>query len=131
MPLYRCTTSPGALDDGQRQAIADRITDIHCDETGAPRTFVHVQFYEVAANEPTPITVHGGIRAGRSTATASAIVDRCVAAVASLADVAPGEVSMRTSSTPASWIFEGGRVMPEPGDETAWLEASPTPTAGG
>jgi hypothetical protein len=28
---------------------------------------------------------------------------------------------MRTSGTPASWILEGGRVLPEPGEEDDWV----------
>ncbi len=46
MPLYRCTTPAGTLDDERRQAIARAITTIHCDVTGAPPTFVHVQFFD-------------------------------------------------------------------------------------
>ena len=54
MPLYRCTTAPGALDDAQRAAIARAITAIHCELTEAPPTFVHVQFLHrmPAAGEP-------------------------------------------------------------------------------
>lgn len=82
MPLYRCTSPHGELNDGQRAAIAQAITAIHCHLTNAPPTFVHVQFH----------------------------------------DHVPGAaVLMRTSTTPASWILEGGRVLPEPGEEAAWL----------
>lgn len=130
MPLYRCTTPAGALDDAQRQEIAEGITTIHCEETGAPRTFVHVQFLDAAGNEATPVVLHGGIRTGRTTATATAIVDRCIATVAHVAQVSPSDISMRTSSTPASWIFEGGRVLPEPGEEEAWLAEAPKSAAG-
>ena len=130
MPLYRCTTATGTLDDDQRQAIAEEITTIHCEETGAPRTFVHVQFLDATGDEPTPVVLHGGIRTGRSAATTSAIVDRCVASVARVADVPAEQISMRTSTTPASWIFEGGRVLPEPGEEAAWLADSSGTVAG-
>jgi len=67
------------------------------------------------------VQLHGGLRAGRQQALAEAIVARCTAAVAAIAGVPAEAVSMRTSTTPASWILEGGRVMPEPGEEAAWL----------
>jgi len=122
MPLYRCTGPEGALDDDQRAAIARAITDIHCDLTKAPPTFVHVQFHHRDAPAEGPrFTLHGGIRAGRSRELADALVARCVEAVARIAGVEADQVTMRTSATPASWILEGGRVLPEPGEEDAWL----------
>lgn len=121
MPLYRCTSPTDLLDHTQRQAMVDAFTTIHCEVTGAPPTFVHVQFHDATGAEATPITLHGGIREGRSEESRREIIDRCVAAAAEIADRPASEISMRTSSTPASWIFEGGRVMPEPGDEAAWL----------
>ena len=124
MPLYRCTTAAGALDDAQRAAIARAITTIHCDVTQAPPTFVHVQFlHRAQAPGEAPVTLHGGLRAGRQQELADTIVARCVEAVAGIARVPVGAVAMRTSTTPASWILEGGRVMPEPGEEAAWLAA--------
>lgn len=124
MPLYRCHHPEGALDDGQRAALAVAFTDIHCELTGAPRTFVHVQFHprEPGAGQGR-YELHAGIRAGRDRELAQAIIDRCTSAVCALAGADPGEVTMRTSSTPASWILEGGRVLPEPGEEDDWLAA--------
>ncbi len=113
MPLYRCTTPAGTLDDEARAAIAKTITEIHCDVTGAPPTFVHVQFFD--GDRP---TIHGGVRAGRDDALTTRLVERCVREVGAIAGA---DFSMRTSATRASWIFEGGRVFPEPGDEAGWL----------
>ena len=122
MPLYRCTCPEGDLDDAQRAAIAEAFTRIHCELTGAPRTFVHVQFHHRPAGPDAPrFVLHAGIRAGRDRELADTLIARCIAAVSSIAGVDPTGVAMRTSSTPASWILEGGRVLPEPGEEEAWL----------
>lgn len=123
MPLYRCTSPEGTLDDAQRAAIAGAITDIHCDLTGAPRTFVHVQFHHASpADSQAPrFMLHGGIRAGRDQGLRDSLIRRCTETVARLAGVAATDVGMRTSTTPASWILEGGRVLPEPGEEEAWV----------
>ncbi|MEL7158578.1 MAG: tautomerase family protein [Actinomycetota bacterium] len=121
MPLYRCSGPEGALSPDQRSAVAEAITDIHCSETTAPPTFVHVQFHDAPGDQATPFAVHGGLRAGRPDDVTERIIKRTTEAVADIAGVAVDEVSMRTSETPASWIYEGGRVLPEPGDEAAWL----------
>lgn len=125
MPLYRCTTEPDVLDDEQRSAIANAITDIHCSATGAPPTFVHVQFHERAATSSAgEVALHGGIRAGRTPEVVDDIIRRCIGAVSDITATDSSSISMRTSETPASWIFEGGRVLPEPGEEEAWLAAN-------
>lgn len=124
MPLYRCTCPEGRLTDHQRERIAQAFTDIHCELTGAPRTFVHAQFHHRAARPGHPeFELHAGIRAGRDDALAQRLVARCIDAVAQIANVSQHQIGMRTSSTPASWILEGGRVLPEPGEEDAWLAA--------
>lgn len=122
MPLYRCTYPEGELDDAQRAALAVAFTDIHCELTGAPRTFVHVQFHPRAPRPDSPrFELHAGIRAGRDRALADALIARCIAAVARATGAGPAEITMRTSATPASWILEGGRVLPEPGEEDDWV----------
>lgn len=127
MPLYRCTTPAGTLDDAQRARIAEAFTGIHCELTGAPRTFVHVQFHHAPPPDAGPdVALHAGIRAGRDRTLADEIVRRCTDAVAGIAAIDRARITMRTSSTPASWILEGGRVLPEPGEEAAWLSAEHT-----
>jgi phenylpyruvate tautomerase PptA (4-oxalocrotonate tautomerase family) len=122
MPLYRCICAPDRLTDAQRERIARAFTDIHCDLTGAPRTFVHAQFLHRDARPGQPeFELHAGIRAGRDEALARRLIERCIEAVSQIAVVPPERVRMRTSSTPASWILEGGRVLPEPGEEDVWL----------
>jgi phenylpyruvate tautomerase PptA (4-oxalocrotonate tautomerase family) len=126
MPLYRCTSSQGDLNDIQRAALARAFTDIHCDLTGAPRTFVHVQFlHRPAQPGGMRFELHAGIRAGRDRALADAIIARCKQAVADQTGTPLEAIIMRTSSTPASWILEGGRVLPEPGEEAQWEAERP------
>lgn len=123
MPLYRCFAPGDALDDAQRSALAKAITEIHCELTTAPPTFVHVQFLPARDDQPVPFRLHGGLRAGRSQDITDQIIQRCTTALADIAGVQPSDITMRTSHTPASWIYEGGRVLPEPGEEAAWIAA--------
>ncbi len=124
MPLYQCYAPPGSLDDDQRAEIAQAITDIHCELTTAPPTFVHVQFHDRnTGGDDQPVKLSGGIRAGRSESVTEQLVARISAAVSRIGGLAPETITMRTVETPASWILEGGRVMPEPGEEAAWAAA--------
>ncbi|MCP5027717.1 MAG: DNA-binding protein [Actinomycetia bacterium] len=125
MPMYQCFAVEGTFDDEQRQRLAGALTEIHCSETTAPPTFVHVLFHD---RDPEPggaaVRLHGGIRYGRPQSTTDSLVRRMTEAVAAETGLSLDQITMGTSETPASWIMEGGRVMPEPGEEDAWLANS-------
>jgi hypothetical protein len=44
-------------------------------------------------------------------------------AVAETVRVDAAQVGVVTRDVPAAWVMEGGAVMPEPGEEDAWLAA--------
>lgn len=119
MPLYVCSTPAGVLDDARRRGIAEAITRVHCQVTGAPATFVHVILDE---SKPA-YSVFGTIRAGRSEQTKERLRQEMARAVAEVADVEAHEVGVLTVDVPASWVMEGGAVLPEPGEEAQWLAA--------
>src|ERR1700724_1132613 len=48
MPTYACSAATGRLTPTQRVEIVQSITAIHHEETGAPRYFVQVIFYDIA-----------------------------------------------------------------------------------
>ena len=48
MPTYACSAAAGRLTPTQRLEIVRSITAIHNEETGAPRYFVQVIFYDIA-----------------------------------------------------------------------------------
>ena len=124
MPLYRCAIGEGATSEAQRARIAKEITRVHCDVTGAPATFVHAFFDEVP---PTALPagkaafVLGSIRAGRTDEQKAQIVSELTGFVASTLGLARDEVGVVTADVPAKWIMEGGKLLPEPGEEAEWL----------
>jgi len=118
MPLYICSAPAERLDDAKRQRIAEEITRIHCDVTGAPALFVHVVFDESKSEQT---SVFGTIRAGRSEETKAALKRQMAKSVAETIGIDDAEVPVITSDVPASWVMEGGAVMPEPGEEDDWL----------
>ena len=125
MPLYRCTVAPGIAHLEQRALIAKEITRIHCDVTGAPAKFVHAFFAEDADGKLPAgkrAVVLGSIRSGRTPEQKERLhadMRRSVAATLGLAEDA---VLVATVDLPARWVMEGGRLLPEPGEEAAWLE---------
>ena len=126
MPLYLCNTREGAVDGAAKQQIAEDITDIHCDVTGAPPGFVHVAFFEGAEQFPLQdkaLVVLGTIRKGRTPEQMNDITTAIKHSLAKHGGVDLVQTDAHLRETPASWVLEGGEVMPEPGEEDAWFAA--------
>jgi phenylpyruvate tautomerase PptA (4-oxalocrotonate tautomerase family) len=120
MPLYICSAPADSLDDDERQSIATAITRIHCDVTGAPATFAHVVFADSKAGD---YSVFGTIRAGRTDEIKGELRRQMATAVAETAGIGADKVAVLTVDVPASWVMEGGALLPEPGEEDDWLAA--------
>jgi phenylpyruvate tautomerase PptA (4-oxalocrotonate tautomerase family) len=119
MPVYQCSISPARLDDAKREQIASGITRVHCESTGAPPDFAHVLF--VDAPETAGASVLGTIRAGRPEALKARMAAGVAEAVAKALGAEPEGVRVQLLEVPASWVMEGGAVLPEPGEEADWL----------
>ena len=126
MPLYICNSKQGTLDGAAKSRIAQSITDIHCEVTGAPPLFVHAVFFEehpAFPLEDKALFVRGTIRKGRSDAQKDDIATAIRSALAEHGAVSAEAVQAMILETPASWVLEGGEIMPEPGEEDAWFAA--------
>lgn len=124
MPLYICNSKAGTVPQEAKAKIADDVTRIHCDVTNAPPTFVHVFFFEDRDTPPLgekKAMIFGSIRAGRTNEQKAQICEEMGASLARHCNLADGEITVFTADTPASWVMEGGDILPEPGEEEAWL----------
>ena len=124
MPLYRCIVAPGFTSYEQRAAIARDVTRIHCEITDGLAMFVHTFFAEDGAGmlpADKRALMMGSIRAGRTAEQKERLVAELSASLARVLAVAPEQVSVVTVDVPARWVMEGGDVLPEPGDEAAWM----------
>ena len=141
MPLYLCSSPAGVISDEKMQSISQAITDVHCHVTGAPPTFVHVAFFEAdqvgllqnlwgGEKETAPYQLFGNIRSGRTDETKRQLVAGMRQAVAAELEVQLSDVSMATKDIQARWVMEGGDLLPEPGEEEAWLERHNAKMAG-
>jgi len=133
MPLYLCASPNETIAQDKKQRISQAITDVHCDVTGAPPEFVHVYFFEAEQmRNLEPLTggasidegylLFGNIRSGRTDQVKLALVSGMRQKVAELLAVSLSEVHMLTRDIDAKWVMEGGDLLPEPGEEAAWLE---------
>ena len=125
MPLYICNTVPNTLNEQSKERIANDITEIHCAVTGAPEIFVHVAFFEESPIVPLGsdrAAVRGTIRKGRSVEQKDEIAKAIHASLDRAAGISATNATVNILETPASWVLEGGEIMPEPGEEVAWLE---------
>lgn len=126
MPLYICNTKTGALDKKAKEKIAAVITQTHCSVTGAPEEFVHAAFFEDSPHfqlQNRMLRVIGTIRKGRNQAQKEQIAASIHAALVKYSKVEPQLAEVIIRETPASWVLEGGEIMPEPGEEADWLAA--------
>lgn len=131
MPIYECLTSSGTLSAHQRAILAERITSIHCEETGAPADFVHVIFPELSAGHSYTKAhtgrvslIRGQVRAGRPPQVRKNLITRIFDAYVSLTGASKMEVVVAVLDVPASWAMEGGLILPEPNkeDEEEWFK---------
>lgn len=126
MPLYICNSRTGLISNQNKASIAKDITRIHCRVTDAPSTFVHVFFFEDVSRIPLgdkQAMLYGQIRAGRTVKQKDELVERMSETIHIHTGILRENISAFTTDTPASWVMEGGDLLPEPGEEEAWLVA--------
>ncbi len=142
MPLYICASAKDAISDEAKGLIAREVTRVHCDVTGAPPSFVHCFFFEKGdpqfallehvfhSSIDRPYILFGNLRAGRTEQTKDRVIDEMCRGVAAILGVDRGQIDMATQDVPAKWLMEGGDLLPEPGEEEAWLKAHNEKIAG-
>ena len=101
MPTYACSAATGRLTPTQRVEIVQSITAIHHEETGAPRYFVQVIFYDITpgnhyvGGQSAPagqIWIRGDIRDGRTEEQKSRMISRILQEVSRTSEIAEEEV---------------------------------------
>ena len=131
MPVYQCVTSR-SLSPEMRAAIAKEFTRIHVEFTAAPEPFVNVVFsdlplgahYLAGKVRENGTLINAIVRAGRTLETRQALLKSLSAAWSRLTGQPERNLVLRVEEAQASTIMEAGLIMPEPGQEAAWLEAN-------
>ena len=133
MPTYVCSVPDHSVDDRQKAAIAEAISRIHSEETGAPNFFCQIVMEEKKPNDrflgPSPasgqIWIRGDIRSGRTEAQRTRIMLRMMQEVGRITGVRDQDVWVYLCNLSPTDMVEYGRVLPKPGDETAWFDRLP------
>ncbi|MGF1508892.1 MAG: 4-oxalocrotonate tautomerase family protein [Myxococcota bacterium] len=135
MPTYRCLTVSGRLDDDDRARMADAITRLHHEVTGAPPYFAQVLFDEVQKDKVyiggrplrfDHVFVHGFIRDGRSAVQRRSLAVRIAEELARTMDMESQLVWVYLTELPAKHMVEFGQLLPEAGDESSWQASLPS-----
>jgi phenylpyruvate tautomerase PptA (4-oxalocrotonate tautomerase family) len=128
MPVYTCTTTTATLTADVKSALAQAISRIHAEINHVPSTYVNVVFHELPPGgiytdgiPANPVLVNGWVRSGHPADETTRLAAEIAAAVSRIANVDPDRVMMVIQNSPASGAVEGGRVLPEPGQEQAWI----------
>ena len=131
MPIYTCTITESTLSADTKRELAGEIARIHSSITHVPSTYVNVAFHELSADglytdgEPaSPVLVSGWVREGHPDAEKTRLVTEIATAVTRITAIPAERVLVVIQSSPARFAVEGGRVLPEPGQEQTWLAGS-------
>jgi phenylpyruvate tautomerase PptA (4-oxalocrotonate tautomerase family) len=134
MPTYLCFSQTGTLTADQRADLAARITGIHTQATGAPLSFTQLVFQEVPANghfiggrpaDARTVWVYGHIREGRTDAAKNELVLGIRDHVSTVTGVDQQHVWVYLNELGAAEMVEFGHVLPQHGQEDAWMQELP------
>jgi phenylpyruvate tautomerase PptA (4-oxalocrotonate tautomerase family) len=133
MPTYVCSVPENSVDDRQKAAIAEAISRIHSEETGAPNFFAQIVIEE---KKPTDrflgpsrasdqIWIRGDIRGGRTEAQRTRMMLRMMAEVSRITAVKDQDIWVYLCNLAPTDMVEYGHVLPIPGKEKAWFDGLP------
>jgi phenylpyruvate tautomerase PptA (4-oxalocrotonate tautomerase family) len=131
MPIYTCTVADSTFNADTKRALAGEIARIHSSINHVPSTYVNVAFHELAADglytdgvPASPVLVSGWVREGHDEDDTTRLATEIATAVSRICDIDAERVLVVIQPSPARFAVEGGRALPEPGQEQAWLAGS-------
>ena len=134
MPTYICRAPEGLLGPTSKAALAECITAIHAEVTGGGRKFTQVLFRGTHQDdcyiagkvlEGPHCVIQGHIRAGRSAVERAALIRAMLPKISEILGVPRYAIWIYLSELPPRAMAEFGHMLPEPGDDDAWLAALP------
>src|SRR3954447_2242354 len=137
MPVYTCTTTTATLNEKSKKELAAEITRIHAEINHVPSTYVNVVFHELPMGTvstdsvpASPFLINGWARDGHPADETTQLVLAIARASSRTTGLPSEDIVVVIQSSPARFAVEGGRVLPEPGQEAAWLARTASePTA--
>jgi phenylpyruvate tautomerase PptA (4-oxalocrotonate tautomerase family) len=128
LPVYTCTTIAETIDKKTKKELAEAITKIHAEINKVPTTYVNVVFHELPVGNiftdsapASPLLINGWVREGHSAEKTTRLALEIARTSSRVTGLPEEQVLVVIQSSPARFAVEGGRVLPEPGQEAAWL----------
>ncbi|MCG7210553.1 tautomerase family protein [Streptomyces arenae] len=128
MPVYTCTAARGTLTSEVKARLAAEITRIHAAANHVPPAYVNVVFAELPADSvfaggrpAAPLILTGWVRRGHPQDEATRLAVELSSALARVSGLDEDRTMVVLQDGPARSAVEGGRVLPEPGEEHEWL----------
>jgi phenylpyruvate tautomerase PptA (4-oxalocrotonate tautomerase family) len=133
MPVYQCYSPKGLLNQSAKAKIAEEMTTMYCDATGAPATWVKVLFHELpegesyTAGKPTTQSLILGInRHGRSFETRRAMLRELAQIWTRNSGQSEADLWISVTEVDYTNVMDAGLFIPEPGHEREWFEENRT-----
>jgi phenylpyruvate tautomerase PptA (4-oxalocrotonate tautomerase family) len=129
VPVYTCTAARGTLTSESKAALAAEITRIHAAINKVPPTYVYVTVSELPADSVfagKPLIITGWARRGHPQEALTRLALELASAGSRISGVDERHVMVVIQDSPARSAVEGGRVLPEPGQEKEWLRQAKT-----
>jgi phenylpyruvate tautomerase PptA (4-oxalocrotonate tautomerase family) len=128
LPVYTCTTTAKTLDAKSKKELAIEITRIHAEINQVPATYVNVVFHELPhgsvftnSSPSAPLLINGWAREGHPAEETTRLTLAIAQAGGRVTGLPPERILVVIQCSPARFAVEGGRVLPEPGQEAAWI----------
>jgi phenylpyruvate tautomerase PptA (4-oxalocrotonate tautomerase family) len=131
MPVYTCTLTQDTLTAYTKATLAAEITRLHSSINHVPSTYVNVVFHELPPENvytdsvpARPLLINGWARSGHPQELTTELALQIATACSRVTGIDKNNVLVVIQDSPASSAVEGGRVLPEPGQEQAWIRSS-------
>lgn len=118
------------LNADTKAELAAEVTRIHSMINHVPGVYVNVVFHELPTDAvftdgrpARPLLINGWVRTGHPEAQSSQLVAEVAAAASRVTGIPAKRVLVVIQNSPAHLAIEGGRALPAPGEEEAWLRA--------
>jgi phenylpyruvate tautomerase PptA (4-oxalocrotonate tautomerase family) len=124
VPYYQFTVPTGGATLRHKAEVAQAMTKVHSEVTGAPGAYVHCSFVEVPAGsifvggeEVSGPRMVGLIREGRSTEVRAQLIHGLADAWCAITGDGKDDVAIFLHEVPGANVLEDGRILPEVADE--------------
>jgi phenylpyruvate tautomerase PptA (4-oxalocrotonate tautomerase family) len=130
MPVYQCYSPSGLLTQSAKATIAREMTNMYCDATGAPESWVKVLFHEIpdgssfVAGKPATKNSYivGLNRHGRGLETRRAMLRALSQIWTRVTGQSEADLWVSLVDVDHTNVLDAGLFIPEPGHEAEWFE---------